>query len=115
ARAEEEAAAARPATNRVSVESRMKLHYGWVVVAAGTLMGCISAGTLFSLVVFIPAMSQATGWSRAGIGSTMTLDFISMGIAGFGWGVLTDRYGARIVVLSGSLLLGLGLALASRA
>ena len=45
----------------------------------------------------------------------MTLDFLAMGIAGFGWGALSDRFGPRRVVLAGSVLLGLGLALASRA
>jgi MFS family permease len=45
----------------------------------------------------------------------MTLNFLAMGIAGFGWGVLSDRFGTRKVVLAGSVLLGLGLALASRA
>ena len=38
-----------------------------------------------------------------------------MGIAAFGWGALTDRFGPRPVVLAGALLLGAGLALASRA
>jgi MFS family permease len=45
----------------------------------------------------------------------MTLNFIIMGAAGFGWGGLSDRYGPRIVVLTGAVLLGLGLAWASRA
>jgi MFS family permease len=45
----------------------------------------------------------------------MTLGFLAMGIAGFGWGALSDRFGPRPVVLAGSVLLGLGLALASRA
>lgn len=93
----------------------MKLQYGWIVVGAGALMGCVAIGTAFSLVVFIPAMAEATGWSRTGIGGAMTLNFIVMGVAAFGWGALTDRYGPRIVVLSGGLLLGLGLTLASRA
>jgi MFS family permease len=45
----------------------------------------------------------------------MTLDFVTMGIASFGWGMLMDRFGPRIVLLAGSSLLGLGLVLASRA
>ena len=45
----------------------------------------------------------------------MTIGFLVMGAGGFGWGALNDRYGARPVVLAGSLLLGLGLVLASRA
>ncbi len=93
----------------------MKLHYGWVVVAAGALMGCVAIGCLFSLAVFLQPMSDATGWSRTGISSAMTIDFLAMGIAAFGWGALTDRFGPRIVVLSGAILLGLGLFLASRA
>jgi MFS family permease len=93
----------------------MKLQYGWVVVAAGALMGCVAIGTMFSLAVFLQPMSDATGWSRTGISTAMTLDFLTMGVAAFGWGALTDRFGPRIVVLSGALLLGLGLALASRA
>jgi len=93
----------------------MKLHYGWVVVAAGALMGCVAVGALFSLAVFLQPMTEATGWSRTGISSAMTLDFLTMGVAAFGWGALMDRFGPRVVALSGGLLLGLGLLLASRA
>ena len=92
----------------------MKLHYGWVVVAAGALMGCVAIGCLFTLAVFLQPMSEATGWSRTGISTAMTIDFLAMGVAAFGWGALTDRFGPKIVVLSGAVLLGLGLVLASR-
>lgn len=93
----------------------MRLQYGWVVVAAGALMGCVAIGALFSLAVFLQPMSEATGWSRTGISTAMTLDFLTMGIAAFGWGALTDRFGPRPVVLTGAVLSGAGLALASQA
>ncbi len=93
----------------------MKLYYGWVVVAAGALMGCVAIGTVFSLAVFLQPMAEATQWSRTGISSAMTIVFLSMGFASFGWGALTDRYGPMPVVLAGGVLLGLGLLLASRA
>lgn len=89
--------------------------YGWIVVAAGALMTCVAFGAVFSLAVFLQPMSDATGWSRAGISGAMTLVFLSMGVGGFAWGALSDRIGARPVVLAGSVLLALGLALASRA
>ena len=89
----------------------MERSYGWVIVGAGALMGCVAIGALFSLAVFLQPMSEATGWSRTGISTAMTLDFLAMGVAAFGWGALSDRFGPRIVVLSGTLLLGLGLAL----
>jgi MFS family permease len=60
-------------------------------------------------------MTADTGWSRAGISAAMTLNFLALGVAGFGWGALSDRYGPRPVVLAGAVLLGLGLALASQA
>jgi MFS family permease len=78
-------------------------------------MGCVAIGAMFSLAVFLQPMADATGWSRTGISSAMTLDFLVMGVAAFGWGALTDRFGPQIVVLSGAILLGLGLAVASRA
>jgi MFS family permease len=93
----------------------MTRSYGWVVVAAGTLLGCVAMGSTFSLAVFLQPMSEATGWSRTGVSLAMTLVFINMGVGGFFWGALTDRLGPRIVVLSGAVLLGAGLVLASRA
>ena len=90
-------------------------NYGWVIVAVGALMTCVAFGAVFSLAVFLQPMGDATGWSRAGISGAMTLVFLAMGAGGFAWGVLSDRFGARPVVLSGSALLALGLVLASRA
>ena len=90
-------------------------HYRWVIVAAGGFMGCVAIGSIFSLPVFLQPMSAATGWSHTAISLAMTLDFITMGIASFGWGMVMDRFGPRPVLLSGSAILGLGLVLASRA
>jgi len=87
----------------------------WPLVAAGALLGCVAIGAVFALAVLLQPMSAATGWSRAGLSSAMTLAFLSMGFAGFGWGMLSDRYGPRVVVLVGALLLGLACVLASRA
>src|SRR5271154_5476868 len=93
----------------------MNSHYRWVIVAAGAFMGCVAIGSIFSLPVFLQPMSVATGWSRTAISLAMTLDFVTMGIASFGWGVMMDRFGPRIVLLAGTSILGLGLVLASRA
>ena len=96
-------------------EAGMQQRYGWVIVAAGALMTCVGMGSMFSLAVFLQPISEATGWSHAGISSAMTLNFLVMGAAGFGWGALSDRIGTRVVALAGAVLLGLGLTLASRA
>ena len=89
--------------------------YGWVMVALGAFMTCIAIGAMFSLAVFLRPITESTGWSTTAVSAAMTLNFLAMGAAGFGWGALSDRIGPRPVVLAGALLLGLGLFLASRA
>ncbi len=88
--------------------------YRWAIVALGALMSCVAIGAMFSLAVFLGPLSADTGWSRAGISSAMTLNFIVMGLGAFAWGALSDRFGVRPVVLAGAVLLGLALVLASR-
>jgi len=87
--------------------------YRWVIVAIGAVMTCVAIGAMFSLAVFLQPMSDDTGWTRAGISTAMTLNFLVMGAAGFGWGLFSDRYGARPAVLAGSVLLGVALVIAS--
>ena len=89
--------------------------YRWVIVALGALLGCVALGAMFSLAVFLAPMSAQTGWSRAGVSFAMTINFLVMAFGSFGWGAASDRWGARIVTLCGTVLLGLGLVLASRA
>ena len=89
--------------------------YRWVIVALGGLMGCIAVGAMFSLAVFLTPMSEASGWSRAGVSFAMTINFIVMAFGSFGWGAASDRWGARVVTLCGAVLLGTALTLASRA
>jgi MFS family permease len=93
----------------------MSISYRWVIVGAGALMTCVALGAMFSLAIFQEPIATATNWSHVGIASAMTLNFIVMGIGGFLWGAASDRFGPRIVVLIGSVLLGLALVLASRA
>lgn len=89
--------------------------YGWVIVAAGAVITCIAMGTMFALPVYLQPIAEETGWTRAGISGAMTVGFIVMGVAGFGWGTLSDRIGARPVVLIAVVLLCAGLMLASQA
>jgi MFS family permease len=93
----------------------MQTSYRWVIVGVGALVTCVAIGAMFSLAVFLGPMSADTGWGRATISTAMTLDCLIMGFAGFAWGAVSDRFGPRIVVLLGSLLLGAGLLVASRA
>jgi len=90
-----------------------RLHYGWVIVATGAVMTCVAMGAMFALPVYLQPIADETGWTRAGISMAMTIGFVVMGVAGFLWGTLTDRIGARPVVLIAAFILGGGLYLAS--
>ncbi|MGE0586854.1 MAG: MFS transporter [Flavobacteriaceae bacterium] len=93
----------------------MNIPYRWVIVAAGGLLGCVAIGAMFSLPVFLRAMSAETGWSVTGISAAMTIGFLAMAAGSMVWGNLSDRFGPRAVVLTGSVVLAGSLALASRA
>jgi len=91
------------------------LFYGWVIVGVGIVVTCIGMGAMMSLSIFLQPISEAMGWSRTAISTAGLLNFLAMGLGGFGWGALSDRFGTRAVVLAGGVLLGLGLVTASQA
>jgi len=96
-------------------QSEVQNPYRWVIVAAGGLLGCVAIGAMFSLPVFLLPISRDTGWSVTGVSSAMTIGFVALAFASMVWGSLSDRFGPRPVVLGGSVLLAVALALASRA
>jgi MFS family permease len=90
-------------------------NYRWVIVAAGGLLGCVAIGGMFSLPVLLQPIARDTGWSVAGISAAMTIGFLAMAFSSMIWGTLSDKFGPLPVVLTGSTVIALSLALASRA
>jgi MFS family permease len=68
---------------------------------------------MFSLPVFLTPMAAATRWSHTGISVAITIGFLAMAFGSVFWGTVTDRIGPRTVVVTGSVLLAVSLALAS--
>jgi MFS family permease len=89
--------------------------YRWVIVAAGGLLGCVAIGAMFSLPVFLGSITRETGWSVTGVSSAMTIGFLALALTSMAWGNLSDRFGPRFVVATGSIILAISLALASQA
>jgi MFS family permease len=89
--------------------------YRWIIVAAGAVMGCIALGAMFSLPVLLRPIVADTRWSTTGVSAAMTVGFLAMAVGSPLWGALSDRIGASWTCLIGSLVLGAGLELASRA
>ena len=90
-------------------------HYRWVMVAAGGLLGCVAVGGMFSLPVLLQPIARDTGWSVTGVSSAMTIGFLAMAVTSMMWGTLSDRFGPLPVVLTGSTVIAVSLALASQA
>ncbi len=88
--------------------------YRWVIVAAGGVLGCVAIGAMFSLPVLLLPISKDTGWSVTGVSSAMTIGFLALALASMIWGSLSDRFGPRLVLLAGSVILCASLALASQ-
>src|SRR5262245_4142220 len=93
----------------------MKLFYGWIIVGVGIAITCVGFGAMLTLSIFLQPIAEAMGWTRTGIAAAAMLNFLCMGVGAFLWGSLSDRYGTRLVVLAGGVVLGLGMVLASQA
>ncbi|MDO8491606.1 MAG: MFS transporter [Dehalococcoidia bacterium] len=104
--APEDAAVAAPARG---------LYYGWVVVGVGFTAAMLTYGiSYYSFSVFLKPMAAEFGWSRGATSLAMTFYSLVYGGLGMVMGTLTDRYGPRITVSIGAVLLGLGGVLMSR-
>jgi MFS family permease len=88
--------------------------YRWIIVAAGGLLGCVAMGAMFSLPVLLLPIARDTGWSVTGVSAAITIGFLAMAFASLAWGGLSDRFGPRAVVLTGTLVLAASLAFAAR-
>jgi MFS family permease len=88
--------------------------YGWVVLGAAFVIITMAVGTLFSLAVFLKPLEDSMGWARSSVSAIALFNWIAMGLGSFLAGHLSDRFGARPVVLGGGVLLGGGLVLSGQ-
>jgi MFS family permease len=94
---------------------RRPVFYGWILLGVSVTIIMLGTGVTFSLAVFLKPLEEEFGWSRGLISGMALLNWIVFGIGSFAWGTLSDRIGARRVVLAGAGLLAAGLVLASQA
>jgi sugar phosphate permease len=89
--------------------------YGWIVLAAAFVVVTMAVGTLFSLAVFLKPLEDSLGWACSSVSAIPLFNWIAMGLGSFVAGYLSDRFGARPVVVGGGVLLGSGLILSGQA
>lgn len=91
----------------------LRVHYGWVILAASFATLGVMYGTTYAFPVFFVALVQEFGWSRASTASVFSLNMMVAGLSAPLVGHLVDRYGPRRVLPWGAVLLGSGLLLCS--
>lgn len=86
-----------------------KVFYGWWIVAAMFMCLFISYGARFySFGVYFKPMIKDLNWTRTITASAMGFSTIVYGLCSPIIGRCVDKFGARIVIISGALLGGLG-------
>ncbi len=86
-----------------------RIYYGWWVAGAASGIEFANAATAIGiLTVFVIPMSQEFGWSRTEVaGATSLGAVLGAGLAPF-IGGLVDRFGARVVLVTGGLVVAVG-------
>ncbi len=94
---------------------KVSFHYGWLIVAAGSLgiFACIGLAR-FALGMLLPAMGQELHLSYAQMGTISTSNFLGYLAGILGCSHLVRRFGARslttaALLLSGLCMVGIGL------
>ncbi|MEK6200947.1 MAG: MFS transporter [Desulfobulbaceae bacterium] len=102
--------------NNTSRNSFFAIHYGWFIMATGTLCLFASLGLgRFSLGMLLPSMGDALHLSYTQMGLIGTLNFIGYLIAVLLCGKITKRFGARRLIGTSLAVIGLSMLLISRA
>jgi MFS family permease len=89
-------------------------YYGWMIVGTGFVTLGAAFGVWYSFSVFILAIIDEFGWSRAAASSIFSTFIFSQALMNLATGHLQDRYGPRVVIPMGTVVLAAALALTSR-
>ncbi len=92
---------------------RISIFYGWIIVGAVFLIGGTAAGTIYAFPAFFDAIAVTFGASRAEVSLVFAICEFIWFSAGFAGGFLADKYGPRVIVFCGSLLMAGGLTVAA--
>src|SRR6202158_4975688 len=84
----------------------------WIIAAAGVLMQ-VALGAVYAWSVFRAPLVKQFGWSISEVTLTFTISIFVLGIAAFFGGLWLNRKGPRVVAITGGILYGLGVFLAS--
>jgi OFA family oxalate/formate antiporter-like MFS transporter len=80
----------------------------WIPLLGGVLGSTTCGALLYAWSVFIKPLNAEFGWSRADISLAFSICVLAFGLITVVSGKLSDKYGPRIVVAIGAVILGIG-------
>jgi MFS transporter, OFA family, oxalate/formate antiporter len=90
----------------------MRTNSRWLIAIAGVFFQ-IALGAVYAWSVFRVPLARQFGWSISQVTLTFTISIFVLGFAAFFGGLWLDRKGPRVVAVTGGVLYGLGVFLAS--
>ncbi len=99
-----------PAETPPAARKRPRIFYGWYIVGASNLSNAITSAVYFQgFSAFILPIETTFGWSRSVISAAASLRQAESGLVGPAVGFLVDRLGPRRIIVTGAIIVGLGL------
>src|SRR5216683_8085255 len=90
----------------------MRTNNRWIIAIAGVFFQ-IALGAVYAWSVFRVPLTKQFGWSISEVTLTFTISIFVLGISAFLGGLWLNRKGPRVVAITGGILYGLGVFLAS--
>ena len=90
----------------------MRTNNRWIIAVAGIFMQ-IALGAVYAWSVFRTPLSNQFGWTISEVTLTFTISIFVLGVAAFFGGLWLNRKGPRVVAITGGVLYGVGVFLAS--
>jgi len=84
---------------------KSRIYHGWLVLIGCSLVVFGASGSQFSFGVFLKPMAEEFGWSRSMLATAFGITFMLTGLLRPIAGYLADRYGPKMVSLSGIVLM----------
>jgi sugar phosphate permease len=96
-------------------DKKPKLFYGWYMVGAAVGLQFLQAGLVSQAFgAYLAVLSEEQGWSKTALSGAAALQQMEVALLGpvLGWAI--DRFGPKIFVRTGVVVMGLGLCLLSQ-
>jgi MFS family permease len=102
-----------PSPSSSSRLARLPFFYGWVVVAVAFVTMAVGVNTRTAFSLLFPPILAEFGWDRGRTAASFSIGFIA--VIGYApmIGVLMDRFGPRLVIPLGAVLVSTGMILAT--